>query len=194
MEYCGRVELLSNCSMAKSPFNCCPYRVAAASLLLRLYCYFGIGWNHDPWSYRFFPFELLLFVTGMLSYRAYRFVRRMQLKKKSLLQYASSRFRIGGVAIIVLLFFWSSTLLSVVLVDLLGVPIGRLVSYLPWFFFVPTAFHWTKRLSLDRLLGELSYPIYLGHYFLVGLLAAVYTRLPNLPDNAKGRLSLSFPF
>jgi peptidoglycan/LPS O-acetylase OafA/YrhL len=33
---------------------------------------YGLGFAHDPWDDRFFPFELSLFVAGMLLYRGYR--------------------------------------------------------------------------------------------------------------------------
>jgi peptidoglycan/LPS O-acetylase OafA/YrhL len=41
----------------------------AASLLLRVYIMRRWQLFHDPWTYRFFPTELLLFLAGALSYR-----------------------------------------------------------------------------------------------------------------------------
>jgi peptidoglycan/LPS O-acetylase OafA/YrhL len=40
----------------------------------RIYAYEGLGLRHDPWMNRFFPFELGLFVVGMLSWRMHEFV------------------------------------------------------------------------------------------------------------------------
>lgn len=43
----------------------------AASLVLRLVLY-RTGFNHDPWTYRFFPAEVAFFLGGVLAYRLYR--------------------------------------------------------------------------------------------------------------------------
>jgi len=41
----------------------------ALSMTLRLFCYFQWDLNHDPWNYRFFPFEIVHFVYGILACR-----------------------------------------------------------------------------------------------------------------------------
>ena len=46
--------------------------VLFASLALRLILQFGFGLQDDPWSYRFFPSELAVFLVGALGYRVYR--------------------------------------------------------------------------------------------------------------------------
>jgi hypothetical protein len=30
------------------------------------------GFNYDPWTYRFFPFEISFFVIGIFSFRFYK--------------------------------------------------------------------------------------------------------------------------
>ena len=48
--------------------------ILVLSLGARLYVY-SLGGLHDPWTYRFSPFELGLFVLGILSFRAYSHFR-----------------------------------------------------------------------------------------------------------------------
>ena len=44
----------------------------AASLGVRLCLQFWFGYQGDPWSYRFFPSELAVFLIGALGYRVYK--------------------------------------------------------------------------------------------------------------------------
>lgn len=48
------------------------------SLLLRLFIYSN-GYNYSPWTYRFFPTELLFFMLGALSYKIYCKLKDRQL-------------------------------------------------------------------------------------------------------------------
>ncbi len=48
----------------------------AGSFLLRGYIYFILGMHHDPWTYRFFPTELALFLFGTISYHIYNFLSK----------------------------------------------------------------------------------------------------------------------
>ena len=41
------------------------------SLSIRAFTYLHLGYTNDPWTYRFFPSELALFLIGTLSYRLY---------------------------------------------------------------------------------------------------------------------------
>ncbi|HEY3932799.1 MAG TPA: acyltransferase family protein, partial [Verrucomicrobiae bacterium] len=45
--------------------------IALGTLAMRLFAYSHIGLAFDPWDYRFFPFEISLFLFGMLGYRLY---------------------------------------------------------------------------------------------------------------------------
>jgi len=47
-----------------------------ASIVLR-WCAYQSGLNYDPWTYRFFPFELAFFMLGVLAYHGY-----LQIKHK----------------------------------------------------------------------------------------------------------------
>ena len=50
--------------------------IIAASLLLRIFIYYYLGMDHDPWTYRFFPNELALFLLGAISFRFYQYIKK----------------------------------------------------------------------------------------------------------------------
>jgi peptidoglycan/LPS O-acetylase OafA/YrhL len=102
--------------------------IMAASLLLRAYLV-SKGLSEDPWSYRFFPIELVFFVLGIISHR--------HIPNGGLIPWIAC---IAGVC-----FFPNILLLPLVALCL------------------PSAFMVTRNWRLDRLLGDLSYPLYLSH-------------------------------
>ena len=51
------------------------------ALLLRFYIYNVLALKHDPWTYRFFPTELVFFLAGCLSYRLYRRIRMKKIPR-----------------------------------------------------------------------------------------------------------------
>jgi peptidoglycan/LPS O-acetylase OafA/YrhL len=118
--------------------------IIALSSVARFTAY-QAGYDGDPWRYRFFPFELALFLAGMLSHR----------------MYISGKLRKWRYA----------TGLPVMLVVLAIVPDIRIshisvigsFTLLSAFFALPRIFHWKKNSKIDRAVGELSYPVYLIH-------------------------------
>ncbi len=52
--------------------------------------------------------------------------------------------------------------------------------------FVPFAFHWCKNNPWDRLAGELSYPLYLVHYFVVSFSECSLHQKHEFSSSAKG--------
>ena len=45
--------------------------VMAGSFAVRGFTYKGLGFDSDPWNYRFFPSDLAMFLSGTLSYMLY---------------------------------------------------------------------------------------------------------------------------
>ncbi|MFC8302296.1 acyltransferase family protein [Specibacter sp. NPDC057265] len=145
---------------ASAPFiaRCCNrtlFALMAGSIGLRIGLGFA-GMSADPWSYRFFPFELSLFIAGMLAFR-----------------YRHSL--VGKLP--------TSVPLVLVFVGLLLLPLGRAVppAYavalvvfpLVFALFVPAIFESTKQSAVDRWVGELSYPVYLVHILMISVFASV---------------------
>jgi len=155
--------------------------VAALSLAARVYAYQALGLAEDPFMFRFFPFELLLFVTGMIVYRGYE---RWLQKRESLAIKYWWQYVLFGVAIIVVAYFlqWGAIKLRH--------PVGReyapLASYIFWLPLIPLAFHLTRNLKLDRFLGEITYSIYLIHFVIIQFLDVIFAFYLPIPSRYLG--------
>ncbi len=121
----------------------------ALSMALRIIIYSN-GMFHDPWVYRFFPNELFFFLAGYIAYKIYK--------------------NIGTKAPLVP----GRPLLVVIILFTLAfnyIPGPYLVKqYLYYGLFtlsVPYIFNYTKNFKMDRYIGELSYPVYLSHVFII---------------------------
>jgi peptidoglycan/LPS O-acetylase OafA/YrhL len=136
----------------------------AASLFAR---YVGqlYGLINDPWSYRFFPFELALFLTGVLIYRlVYKndqpLIRRLHwagflcfplVLFHPLIASADSRFFVPG----------------------------QVLFYFAFAASVPLLFHMTNGLKWDRRIGEISFPLYLCHFLVVDTVDHFREKIPS---------------
>lgn len=125
----------------------------AASLALRgVLIATGIGLS-DPWTYRFFPTELALFLIGSLSHQVLlprmkawtlRMNRLPELGTAALFVYSLLHFSIG---------------LNPTVRDGLAVMLFAAL--------LPLAFLFQSRHRLDKAIGELSYPIYICHTLVI---------------------------
>jgi peptidoglycan/LPS O-acetylase OafA/YrhL len=119
--------------------------IAAASLGVRLVTYFVLGFHHDPWTYRFFPSELMFFVSGMLSFRIY--------------SHSSPGLDLRWSRLV-----WFSLIAATVVFQYLpGGSIKLMAYFILVFLGLPFVFRATRKSVIDRQLGEMSYPIYLSH-------------------------------
>lgn len=128
--------------------------ILGLSVAIRIVLWFA-GFRADPWSYRFFPNEISLFLAGALAYR--HIYRRASLHKPSK---KTRWFAFGMIPAVVLypvyshshgLFFSTTKVLYLVYA----------VTAIPMLFRI------TGGLAWDRRLGELSYPLYLCHFSIV---------------------------
>jgi peptidoglycan/LPS O-acetylase OafA/YrhL len=147
--------------------------VAALSLLARFLFYWKLGLFNDPWSYRFFPFELLNFCYGILGCRLMQhhritFGRITEAAAKIENRIGRSYYPLFLLAGLVGLY--AHRLIFTVAGDFAHtlVPRGKELVYfgsLPlWGLLVPVLFSMTRHNRVDRAVGELSYPVYLLHY------------------------------
>jgi len=126
----------------------------SASLLLRFVLVYWLGWQDDPWSYRFFPSELALFLCGAGAYRIYRALRQGTM---------DARTRMGWAA----LGFAAATALATSHYPSpfnIWLNIGLVVAVL---LILPVLFKLTQRSKIDGHIGELSYPMYLCHMLVI---------------------------
>lgn len=126
--------------------------IIAASLVLRMTLLVLFDLSGDPWSSRFFPSELALFLIGSLGYYAYAPRNDVQRKQVYVMLLAAA------VPLLVCLAVsrWDgvSRLASLAL-------LGAVIMSVPYLFKL------TRNMAWDRYLGELSYPFYICH-FLIG--------------------------
>ena len=125
----------------------------ALSIAIRLVLV-ALGFHGAPWDYRFFPSELALFLTGAMGYRLV--TQQKERQAAAWLQYILV---VSAVMIAVILgrpepgdpFRWRPSFFAMWL----------LVAAIPWLFAL------TKKNRRDRMVGELSYPIYITHMIVI---------------------------
>jgi peptidoglycan/LPS O-acetylase OafA/YrhL len=135
------------------------------SICLRVYFFkIGIGAN-DPWTYRFFPTELALFLFGAI---AHQFV--MPWYKKYL---APERLRVSS----------NQSVLFLVLFTLffdiipLSLMVKTILLFLIFFLLLPFVFLFKDKWGADKWIGELSYPIYICHILVINVVSFFSRRL-----------------
>ncbi len=110
------------------------------------YLLYSSGLNFDPWTYRFFPAELGFFLLGIIAYELYcRFSPSVVIQKISFLY-----------LLIFIIFF-----------DRLHIWHKEEILYGSFVLLLPAIFEFTKSTRFDREIGELSYPIYILHIFII---------------------------
>jgi peptidoglycan/LPS O-acetylase OafA/YrhL len=136
----------------------------AISLGLRITLIEGFGWRSGIWGYWFFPGALCMFLLGAAAWH----VRRALPKSP---HYG----RIGWVCLAALVFFAARNLVKGGIM-LPSNDAGSIDGVEFWLFYVafalaiPLIFDATRTIKRDRALGELSYPLYLIHGLVCGLI------------------------
>ena len=125
--------------------------IIGVSILIRLFLIKN-GLSYDPWSYRFFPTELVFFLLGTLGYHISKKVETLSLNKGFLfLPYA---------CVLLFTFAYSS----------LNINFKEFLFPLVFFIALPFIFELSKKWKKDRWIGELSYPVYISHIMVLMLI------------------------
>ena len=139
------------------------FALALASLALRpaVYALFG---QHDPWTYRFLPLELMFFCGGALGFHLFTRIETARWAQ-----------RIGAAMVpgLAAYIVWFERV-PVLLPDTPFFPGSLAQLYLAVLAAVPFIFAATQKNVYDRALGDMSYAIYLVHLVVIGTLS----RLP----------------
>jgi peptidoglycan/LPS O-acetylase OafA/YrhL len=120
----------------------------------------------DPWTHRFFPFELSYFLLGSLSFKLYVYLKHKKIDNR--IGYALLGF--------ILLFIW---FYNEAFVD------SKLKMYLFYvyiFVSMPFIFISFKDFKVDRWIGELSFSIYISHHLIVMVLHDIFFKHPKYID------------
>jgi peptidoglycan/LPS O-acetylase OafA/YrhL len=120
------------------------------SVALRIYfLHLGFG-SRDPWTYRFFPTELALFLIGALAHQVLLpTYRKFSSRGQTLAANWATVFLIG-----LCVGYWLIPLDAIY---------KRLFLYLVFGCLVPLTFIFQQRHRFDGWIGDLSYPIYICH-------------------------------
>ena len=118
-----------------------------------------IGLSHDPWNYRFFPNEILFFLTGNISYRMYVFLKKRLAELNYMPVILNSMFFV----IVLFTVFYNFTITY----SYIEPKYIELLYFILFFCALPFIFLLTKQSGLDRFIGELSYPVYISHMLMI---------------------------
>ena len=135
------------------------------SLALRIYLY-SIGLEkNEYWSNRFFPTELCFFLLGSLSHQIILPIYYKILSKKYLDKYA---YLATYALILIVIIFWD-------------IPIQQEVKTILLFclfpMLLPLAFLFQSKRGWDRIIGELSYPLYICHILVIYIIEIIFYKL-----------------
>ena len=137
--------------------------VMGIALLLARFAGLFFGLNQDPWTYRFFPFEVPMFLIGILLYR-FRTHRG-----------ESFKIDLSKIYVIVITFYLSFSFLAAKFV------VNRFWQMLVLITLTSIVMICGKENSQDKKLGELSYPIYMAHVLVIstysGLIGILSTKI-----------------
>jgi peptidoglycan/LPS O-acetylase OafA/YrhL len=124
------------------------------------------GFFGYPWSRSLFPSELIYFLLGVLAYRLYLIIPDLNFSLRK-------RACIAATVLVIAVIYWP--------VDwvIRGSIIWNTLPYVLIAAGIPFLFELTKDNTLDANIGELSYPIYMCHLFVMGLVQ--WSPLNNVP-------------
>lgn len=125
------------------------------SLILRTVLYFHFDLKNDPWTYRFFPTELVFFLLGIVSYHIY--------KKLQIIEIKNDLMRL----------IWIAILVFTLVYNFLPIPFKSYLYLITFFISLPFVFILTKTWKIDSYIGELSYPIYISHILVLTVIQAL---------------------
>ncbi len=131
-----------------------PILILLASLLLRILLA-GYGYEGAPWNYMFFPTQLMFFMGGVLAYKLYKKIQHIHISRALLIT-----MYVVLLAVLLLYYqFFAETYLK------------QAVLFLTVALLIPASFILTKKSKADRVLGNLSYPIYISQALIIKFVA-----------------------
>jgi peptidoglycan/LPS O-acetylase OafA/YrhL len=130
------------------------------SLGLRVYLYSWIRLRNDPWTYRFFPTELVFFLFGFVAYRVYSGIKVLKTPPYT-----------GGLLLVYCILFTSLYgYIPVVKNQLMPFSWNEIIYFTSIVLSIPYIFIFYRNSRADRWIGELSYPMYLSHFLIAGFI------------------------
>ena len=141
----------------------------ALSIALRVYLlYIGLG-KSDPWTYRFFPAELALFLLGALAHQILLPFYRKTLPGGGILDAFASLSTY--ILIAVTLVYWLIPVRET---------IKTIFLFSVFLLLMPLTFEFQSRRRWDKWIGDLSYPIYISHMLIIFIVSLVLGRFGSV--------------
>ena len=128
--------------------------ILLSGFILR-YIFYANGYDQDPWNYRFFPFEISLFLLGAFMQQNFN----IELINKNCITKI-----ISNIIIIIFIMFF-------IYYDHINMKENYKGLLLAIFcaLSIPKIFYFERFFKLDGVLGELSYPMYISHVLIISL-------------------------
>jgi peptidoglycan/LPS O-acetylase OafA/YrhL len=160
-----------------------PFIVRRTVWLIGLLCFCSLafrlalmawGFSGEPWNRALFPSELIYFLLGVLGYRLYVVMPRLKLPERVETAFALA-------VLVIAIIYWP------VEHFIRGSLIWHVWNTVPYLLIatgIPFLFKLTKDNAVDANIGELSYPIYMCHVLIFGLIS--WSPLNNAPFIGSG--------
>ena len=145
------------------------------SIGLRLILYY-LGFDYEPWTYRFFPTELAFFVAGIFVFRFYQSIHSYVLLYKKVTFFALATM------------IWATVFYQYIPTE----------NFKQWAYYallmaaLPFIFELTKNNKKDRRIGEFSYPMYICHIFVLAFVKIVFLPFFHIPPHYFGLITAVF--
>jgi peptidoglycan/LPS O-acetylase OafA/YrhL len=142
-----------------------PFVVQRSTWLIVSLCVFSLafraalmmaGFSGEPWDRTLFPSELVYFLIGVLGYRLYLIIPDLHFSKRT-------EACLAGMVLVIAIIYWPIDYM------IRGSLFWTTIPYVLVAAGIPFLFKWTKDNALDANIGELSYPIYMCHLLVIGL-------------------------
>lgn len=143
------------------------YILLVLSIILRI-CLISFGFKNDPWTYRFFPTELSFFLLGAISHQILLPLYKKKFQNNlGMISKATTYF-----LIIFSLFYFLIPLREIFKTPFL---------FLFFILFLPMTFIFQNKNAIDKWIGDLSYPIYIGHMLVISICSYLF-KIMGLED------------
>jgi peptidoglycan/LPS O-acetylase OafA/YrhL len=141
--------------------------ILLSSLVLRLFLYDFMHLQNDPWTYRFFPTELMFFLLGYMSYQIH-----LKIKKRKI-----SRSINLSILTFMIVFTFLYEFLPEGKYSYSPFSLKELIYFSAIITFIPFLFNFLKNIKWDNRIGELSYPVYISHMLVIMICGGLHITL-----------------